>query len=188
MRVMSYEQALEKAWADLAGLTEDNRILVKFISDEYEILIGEKRVMSLSCNITPKYHINLILLHYLVRKLKVKAPLKPTGKWIDFRELEGGQGYYPAFKQRTMGVILRKYGDKPEALTVAAKRLNGEAVKIGDVSVIVKAFEDLPVLITLSKADEEFGPDANILFDETIRDILCTEDIVVLTEIIAHLI
>jgi len=39
----------------------------------------------------------------------------------------------------------------------------------------------------MSKADEEFGPDANILFDKNISGIFCTEDIVVLTELIVHL-
>ena len=42
------------------------------------------------------------------------------------------------------------------------------------------------MLITIWKADDEFGPDANILFDKNITKIFCIEDTVVLTEIVAH--
>jgi len=34
----------------------------------------------------------------------------------------------------------------------------------------------------MQRGDEEFGPEANILFDKSITDIFCTEDIVVLSE------
>jgi hypothetical protein len=35
------------------------------------------------------------------------------------------------------------------------------------------------------RPDEEFGPEANLLFDKSITGIFCTEDIVVLAGIIA---
>ena len=54
--------------------------------------------------------------------------------------------------------------------------------------IIIHPIQEVSILITISKADEEFGPDANILFDKNISDIFCTEDIVVLTEMVAHLI
>ena len=57
---------------------------------------------------------------------------------------------------------------------------------IGDISYIIQAFSEVPLLIALFKADDEFGPDANILFDKDITGIFCTEDIVVLTEILVH--
>lgn len=55
-----------------------------------------------------------------------------------------------------------------------------------DKRIVIEALEKVPILITLSRQDEEFSPDANILFDESIRQIFCTEDVVVLTEILTH--
>jgi hypothetical protein len=49
----------------------------------------------------------------------------------------------------------------------------------------VLAFEGVPALVKVWKPDEDFGPDANIYFDRSIREIFCTEDIVVLAGIIA---
>ncbi|MBI4335166.1 MAG: DUF3786 domain-containing protein [Candidatus Omnitrophica bacterium] len=183
---MSYAQALERAWGELAGLTGAKRHSVKFLGDEYDIDAEGRRVLSVSCNAPSKEHISVITLHYLIKKLKDKELPKPTGKWVDFRELEGAEGYYPTFKKRTIEVILRKYGPAPDAIFDAAGRLHPKKVQAGDIGIAIEPFENIPVLITLSRADEEFGPDANILFDENIRKIFCMEDIVVLTEILVH--
>ena len=48
-----------------------------------------------------------------------------------------------------------------------------------------EAFENIPVLIKLWKADAEFAADANMYFDASIKNIFCTEDIVVLAGFIA---
>lgn len=183
---MEYEAALGKAWRDIADLTADKRISVKFLADEYNIDLANKKMLSLSCNAPAKDYLAIILLHYIIRKLQLKTLPKPTGKWVDFRELEGGEAYYPTFKKRTIGVILKKYGAAPDAIFEAAGRFNWSKVQAGDIGVVIEPLENIVILITLSRADEEFGPDANIVFDENIRKIFCTEDIVVLTEILVH--
>jgi hypothetical protein len=110
----------------------------------------------------------------------------PTGEWIDFTKLDGGEAYYPAFKKRTIDVLIRKHGKDPEGLLTIAGTLPHTKTETGDVGVIIYPFKETPVLITLWRADEEFGPNADILYDKTITKILCTEDIVVLTELITH--
>ena len=166
---MSYQQALEKAWSDISNLTKEKRFSIRFLNDTYDVDTQNKTVLSNSCNIPAKEYTSIIILHYLAKKFKLGNLPEPSGQWIDFRQLEGGEGYYPAFKKRTIDKILKKYGSSPK-----------------DISMVVQALEFVPMLITASKADEEFGPDANILFDKTISTIFCTEDIVVLTEIVAH--
>ena len=183
---MGYEAALGKAWKDLSDLTADKRISVRFMADEYEIDLLNRKILSLSRNTPAKDYTSIIMLHYYIKKLQLNALPQPAGKWMDFRELEGGTAYYPTFKKRTIGVILRKYGADPDAIIEAAARFGAKRAQAGDTGIIIEPLERVPVLITLSRADEEFGPDANILFDETIRNIFCTEDIVVLTEIMAH--
>lgn len=55
----------------------------------------------------------------------------------------------------------------------------------GDIGIVLEAFQGVPALITLWRGDEEFGPEVNMLFDKSITQIFCTEDIVVLAGIIA---
>ncbi|MBN2453327.1 MAG: DUF3786 domain-containing protein [Candidatus Omnitrophica bacterium] len=183
---MSYTAALEKAWKELLSLTREKRISVRFLSDTYEIDPAAKRIISSSDGAQAKDYIAIILLHYLIKKLRYGAIPARTGEWIDFNGLEGGEGYYPTFRKRTIDVVVSKYGGHPEALYKALERFPGKKSDLGDVGVEIYPVEGIAILIKASRADEEFGPDANILFDSGISKIFCTEDIVVLTEILIH--
>jgi len=183
---MSYARALDKAWADLKGLAGEKIFPVKFLADTYSVDAAKKEVLSDSCNVPAKEYVSLITLHYIIRKIQLKELPKPCGEWVDFNALEGGEGYYPAFKKRTVDRILKKYGSAPEGLLKASERFSSQKSDKGDAGVIIYPFEYVPIMITLYRPDEEFGPDANILYDRTISDIFCTEDIVVLTEIVVH--
>ncbi len=183
---MSYQQAVEKAWQDVRGLTSKERFSVKFLSDTYDIDLGSKLIMSASCNVPAKDHVAIILLHYLARKLTFGRLPEQSGEWIDFNQLEGGEGYYPTFKKRTIDHVVSKYGSDPEALVKAAERIPAKRADLGDVSVVIYPFEEVGILVKMSKADEEFAPSANILFDRNISRVFCTEDIVVIAEMIAH--
>jgi len=175
---MAYDIAINKAWDELVSLSQEKNLSVRFFADEYSIDIIGKRVLSLSCNIPAKDYTAIIILHFLARKLKGLPIL--TGEWLPFREFSGIEGYFDAFKKRSIEPILRKYGNNPEGILSCLDRLPGKKAEGGDVGIVVQAFEHVPVLIKLWKADEEFGPDANIYFDRSITSIFCTEDIVVL--------
>ena len=179
---MGYELALSKAWEDLANLKPQNNLAVKFLADEYTVDTAARRVLSLSCNATAKEWVSILILHFLSQKLK-NLP-KPTGEWLTFREFSGVEGYADAFRKRALGPIIRKYGKNPEAIQTVSERLPAELFPGGDFGIIIQAFEGVPVLVKLWKADAEFGPDANMYFDSSITGIFCTEDIVVLAGII----
>ncbi len=183
---MGYARALGKAWADLSKLPGERNFSVKLLSDTYTVDLDNKTIISSACNIPAKEHTSIIVLHYLIKKLESVTLPQPSGEWIDFNQIEGGEGYYPAFKKRTISHVLKKYGANPDAILKVLERLPAEVSKIGDAGVVVYPFENVPVLITLSRADDEFGPEANILFDKTIQQVFCTEDIVVLTEFVVH--
>ena len=186
---MGYQQALEKAWGAVSDLPHSGeRITVSLLSDPYTIDLKNRTILSDSCNVPAKEHVSILLLHYLANQLRSKSLPSPTGEWVGFQEIEGGEGYYAAFKKRTIDRILKKYGSTPEAIKTALDRLPGEMADKGDVGIIIHPFKEISILITMSKADDEFGPGANILFDKNISSIFCTEDIVVLTEMVAHLI
>lgn len=183
---MTYRAALDRAWNDLADLTAPRHITVRFFTDEYTVDIAGKTIMSLSCGVPAKDYAAIVMLHYLIRKVRLTVLPRPTGDWIDFKELEGGEAYYPAFRKRTIEKIAAKYGKRPDDFAAAAGRFFARKADVGDVGFVVQAFSEVPILVALYKADDEFGPDANILFDRDISGIFCTEDIVVLTEILAH--
>jgi Domain of unknown function (DUF3786) len=182
---MGYEVALNKAWEDLSNLNPSpaKNLIVKFLADEFSVDIGGRKVFSSSCNVPAKDFVSILLLHYLAQKLKGLPA--PSGQWLTFREFSGGQGYYEAYHKRSIEPIIRKYGKNPEALKDVLGRLPAKLSDGGDISIVIEVFAGIPVLVKLWKQDAEFGPDANMYFDSSIKNIFCTEDIVVLAQMVA---
>ena len=180
---MTYEPALNKGWEEVQRLSADNSFTVKFFSDEYSVDVSSRKILSLSCNVLAKEFVSILVLHYLEQKLKGIEPL--TGEWISFKELSSGEIYYPAFRKRAINPILSKYGNNPQGLFTVLDRGIARKVNQADAAVEVEAFSGVPVLVEIWKGDDEFGPEANMLFDRSITKIFCTEDVAVLAGFVA---
>jgi len=183
---MAYNEALNRAWNRVTSLTDKKAFNIRLLSESYSIDLSNITVKRSSDNTPAKDYANIILLHYLAKRLELKMLPEPTGEWINFTQLEGGEAYYPVFKKRVIDMLVKKYGFDPDALLKKVKGLNSKKAAAGDVGIIIDAMDKVPVMITMWRPDEELGPSANILFDRTIKEIFCTEDIVVLSEMLAH--
>jgi len=183
MKTMTYEPALNKAWEEIQGLSAEKAFAVKFFSDEYSVDVLARKVLSLSCNVSAKDFVSILLLHYLQQKLKGLPGL--IGEWISFKELENGDAYYPAFRKRAIEPIIRKYGSNPQGLFTVLDKGIAKKIDQADAAVAVEAFAGVPILVEIWKGDEEFGPEANMLFDRSIVKIFCTEDVAVLGGFVA---
>jgi len=178
---MPYDVALSKAWEELQSLTNKKTDHVIFLAQEYTVDIETQRVFSVSSKTQALDFLTILITHYLIQKLKGLPHIK--GEWISFQQLPGGQGYYPSFKKRVIDRIASRFAEHPEALLERAKQFNATKAEVAEFSVNIEIFHRVVVLITLWPADEEFGPQANIHFDQSIKDIFCTEDIVVMSEL-----
>lgn len=181
---MKYNTALLKAWLGLENATQDKKHSLLFLTDEYSVDLAGKSILSLSCNVPAKPYLSILILHYIMKRLNGLPEL--TGEWISFKQLSGGEGYYPAFKKRVIETIVQKYKDTPDTLLKLVERFKAKTTQTADFSLVLDTFDNVPILINFWKGDEEFGPEANVLFDKSITGIFCTEDIVVLSEIVAH--
>jgi len=182
---MGYDAAINKAWNELLALQPPNNLSVKFLADEYAIDVEDRKVVSFSCNVPAKDHAGILILHYLVKKLSGGIPGLST-EWLDFREISGIEGYQSAFRQRVIEPIIRKYGKNPEGLLSVLERFPAKKVPQADIGIVIEVLSGVAVLVLFWRGDEEFGPEANMLFDKSIARVFCTEDVIVLAEIIAR--
>jgi hypothetical protein len=119
----------------------------------------------------------ILILHYLERS--TGEPL--SGHSIDFREVPDGGGFYwSAFVSRAKKPLLETFGNDLELYLKVAQSLGGDPQDLGDAAARFPAFPLVPVTHVLWAGDEEFPPEANILFDDTISQHLSTEDIAAL--------
>jgi hypothetical protein len=118
----------------------------------------------------------ILILHYL---LNASGDL-PTGRTIDFRQVPEGGFYWSAFISRAHKPLLSTFGHDLDLYVKVAASLGGESVPLGDAAARFMALPRVPITHVLYGGDEEFPPEATILFDETIPRYLPTEDIAAL--------
>ena len=181
---MGYEAALKKAWDEIEGSGIKDRYL-RFFNDEYEIDYNAKNIISMSCNIPAKDYYKLLILHYLLGQNKISEI--SNNNWISFKELDGGDAYFSAFRKRAIDPILRKYGDNPSDIFERARSFSAEKLDAGSAAISINAFPKIKVAVILWAKDDEFSSECNMLFNPEIKHIFPTEDVAVLGGITASL-
>lgn len=117
-----------------------------------------------------------LLLLYLVQARG--TPL--SGKWISFMQLPGGLHHQAPFRMQAVDPVARAFGNKPATLERIAGLWGAKHLGIGDTGVIIPALPRVPLAFILWTGDEEFPPNANILFDAAAPDYLDTAGLHVL--------
>lgn len=185
-RPVGYEEALQKAWSVLEGIPPDRiafakglsirngQVVIPFLKENYLLdLVARKVTDEKGKEVYP--FLSVLLLHYACGK----ATTPPTGNWLSFRQLRGGDTYYPAFAARTVERLKSRFGGREEEFVSSAERLGGRRLAFPDISFAFDVFPYVVVCVVLNRATEEFGPDAVILFDEAAAEHLETEDLAV---------
>ena len=103
----------------------------------------------------------------------------PTGKLKHFREFKEGAFYEPAFNRRTKDVLISVFGKDPTPMVEAGRKLKGKPLDQGDASIELLYFPYVPITCIMWAEDDEFPPEAAVLFDETVDQFLCAEDMAV---------
>lgn len=115
----------------------------------------------------------VLILHYLA----AKGEKKISGRWISFREIPGAAFYYSAFVKRAVDPLKKTFGKEAGLFVKAAKKLNGKAIDAGNAGFEFNLFPNVFLQLILWEGDDEFLPEANILFYDTIGGILSPEDV-----------
>lgn len=124
----------------------------------------------------------VIILHYLTAKsFKNKAV-----QWISFREIPGASFYFSAFVKRAVDPLKETFGKHIALFAKAADRLNGKAIDAGNAGFEFNLFPFVSLQLVLWEGDEEFTPEANILFQDTIGDIFLPEDVARLSGMLVY--
>lgn len=180
---MGYGAALKKAYDSLRGLYGKETVSLRFLSDTYTVDPGIESVTSISGKPVKDFLV-ILLLHYVIGK--ARGSFSASGQFVSFKDIENGEFYYPAFREGAIKPLIKKFGDSPEKIFGLSDRFNARKIESGDAAVEIDTFDDIPVRIILWRGDEEFPPEATILFDKNLFYIYTTEDIAVFLRVVAH--
>ncbi|MFA5716338.1 MAG: DUF3786 domain-containing protein [Desulfobulbaceae bacterium] len=107
-----------------------------------------------------------------------------TGRWVPFRELQGGAAMSPLFGQRGEKRLQRLADRNPELFDDLVTIFSGVEEKnmfSADISVVLRPLPKVPVLICYWKPEDDLASKLNIFFDSTADRHLLIESIFELT-------
>ena len=191
---MGLEDAFEKAWDDLKHMNipdichlaavpppdSKGHVWVPLLGENFAVDMGEEKVLFNGTD-EARPDKGLIVLHYLIGAMS----MEPTGTLLSFRELKGGDVYWKAYEGRSILRLQDFFGERPQALHEAVKGMEHKRASMGDVGYVITALPKVPVTVAVWGSDDELPASANVLWDETVKYYLHTEDVAVLGGIVA---
>jgi hypothetical protein len=162
---------------------EPDRFRVPFLNHTYHIGFPEFDFEDeIESEIEIPIQEQILILHYMLSP----APPLLTDNWVSYREIPGASFYYSAFVKRAIDPLKKVFGQNADGLLRAGEILGGKPIDTGDVGYGFRLFPNISVRLILWAGDEEFPAEANIVFNENIKEILSPEDIAWLAGMVVY--
>jgi len=170
-----YQAAIEEAKnrilsVDLASAAK--RLGADFSSGKLTIkVLGKDVSVDAAGNIFTDIHVNRWIAGPVYNYIIHGAGNPPSGKWVTFRELDGGENFYPLFGQRCEKP-LKKVADTYTGLFEDMLQIfSGKQVDyhyFAEISMLLHPLPKVPIMICYSKPEDEIESSLSIFFDSTI--------------------
>ena len=175
-----YAELFAKADAqEMAGRTGTNFDGEKF----YVNLLGVEYAISYpAAAFTPgaALPVQTFLLRWLLEGKKVSW----QGNWKTFREMPWGELYIKPYTGRVLTRAAFTFGFKLEKFKAACEKMGAVAVKHGDVGYQLQLLPGFWMQIMVWEGDDEFPPNAQVLYTDNFEDGFAPEDRVVAGDIL----
>ena len=121
---------------------------------------------------------------FLLRYLLEGKHLPPGGAWKTFQQLPWGEVYLQPFNGRCIRRSAFTFGRDPGRFAEACRKLGGEEIERGDAGFEFTVLQDYRIRICVWAADDEFGPNAQILFSDNFAAGFLAEESVAAAELL----
>ena len=121
---------------------------------------------------------------FLLRYLLESKDVAWTGQWKTFREMPWGEMYIKPFTGRALTRAAFTFSFKLDAFRAACEKLGGVPVSHGDAGYQLNFIGNYQMQILIWQGDEEFPPNAQILYSDNFAEGFGAEDRVVAADIL----
>lgn len=116
---------------------------------------------------------------FLLRYLLEGKPAAPCTDFKTFREMPWGELYIKPFTGRVLTRAAFTFGTRVEAFRAAAEKLGGSPLRHGDASYEFRFLDEYRLRLIVWEGDDEFPPNAQLLYTANFADSFAAEDRVV---------
>ena len=121
---------------------------------------------------------------FLLRYLLEGKHLPAGGTWKTFQQLPWGEVYLQPFNGRCIQRCAFTFGRDPGRFAAASRKLGGKEIGQGDAGFEFAVLQDYRIRLCVWAADEEFGPNAQILFSDNFAAGFLAEESVAAAELL----
>ena len=121
---------------------------------------------------------------FILRWLLEGKKVSWQGNWKTFREMPWGELYIKPYTGRVLTRAAFTFGFKLEKFRAACEKMGAVAVKHGDAGYQLQLLPGFWMQIMVWEGDDEFPPNAQVLYTDNFEDGIAPEDRVVAGDII----
>ena len=174
-RGMNPEEAAERTGEHWDG----EAFSVTLLGTKYRITHPDCTVQAQDGTVPP-LPTQTFLLRYLLESKR--TPWK--GTWKTFREMPWGEMYIKPYTGRVLTRAAFTFGTRVAAFRAACEKLGGLPLKNGDAGYEFTLVGDYRIRILVWEGDDEFQPNAQVLYSDNFADGFAAEDRVVAGDIL----
>ena len=153
---------------------------VNLIGRDYAISHPDYAIRPLDGGKEPPLPVQTFLLRYL---LESKAT-PWQGTWKTFREMPWGEMYIKPYTGRVLTRAAFTFGTRVAAFRAACEKMGAMALPHGDAGYQFPLVGDFQMQILVWEGDEEFPPNAQVIYSDNFSDGFAAEDRVVAGDIL----
>lgn len=153
---------------------------LRLLGREFAIAHPGYAIRALDGGAVPPLSTQTFLLRYLLEGKNIKW----NGQWKTFREMPWGEMYIQPYTGRVLTRAAFTFGTRVEAFRKAAERMNAVKLPHGDAGYQFELVHGYQMQILVWEGDEEFPPNAQVLYSDNFETGFAPEDRVVAGDIL----
>ena len=174
----------QEAMARTGVKWDGKEFYVNLLGRDYAISHPVYALRTLDGEKLPPLSVQTFLLRYLLESKAVSW----NGEWKTFREMPWGEMYIKPYTGRVLTRAAFTCGTRVAAFRAACEKLGAEAVKHGDAGYQFCLVGNYHMQILVWEGDEEFPPNAQVLYSDNFAEGFAAEDRVVAGDILISVI
>ena len=167
--------------ARLAGVQWNGNVFtVRLLGREFQIFHPDYAIIAVDGGPIPPLPTQTFLLRYLLECKDVVW----KGEWKTFREMPWGELYIKPYTGRVLTRAAFTFGTRLDAFRAAAEKMGAKPVPHGDAGYLFELVGGYQIQILAWAGDEEFPPNAQVLYSDNFAEGFAAEDRVVAGDIL----
>ena len=183
-----YQELFEKADAgEMAARTgvkwDGEKFYVNLLGVEHIITHPNYSIQRIDVGIDP-YSVPLPVQTFLLRWLLEGKAVAWNGGWKTFREMPWGELYIKPYTGRVLTRAAFTFGTRVDAFKAACEKMGAMPLEHGDAGYQLELLPGFSMQIMVWEGDDEFPPNAQVLYSDNFESGFAPEDRVVAGDIL----